>query len=157
MSEKGRKVYKFLVHNPEDEDGVYHSPYYSDCIWSVGDTKDMSEFNAESHRDAVGFLDESRDLNDVNGGVYHAYMNEKDAMWFGACWKSYYVKKKFTVVVGEFTIPETSKYVFIGLSSGCKPSFASESLRFDKILAEFNNKDAIRLLTNTNYKEDGNE
>ena len=44
VKDGGLKVYKFLIHNFDEPEGVYHSPYY-DSAWVIGKLHTKNEFD----------------------------------------------------------------------------------------------------------------
>lgn len=157
VKDGGLKVYKFLIHNFDEPEGVYHSPYY-DSAWVIGKLHTKNEFD-DAFNGLTNTKDRIKDLrnNDykciISGCSYHSYKELRNALYNGAGFHVYQALSKLKsipkkeVVIAECTIPEDTDYAFEGVSDQGYPSYASEKLRFDRVIKTMTDEESIEILT----------
>ena len=93
VKDGGLKVYKFLIHNFDEPEGVYHSPYY-DSAWVIGKLHTKNEFD-DVFDGSTNTKDRIKDLrnNDykciISGCSYHSYKELRSALYNGAGFHAY--------------------------------------------------------------------
>lgn len=148
---KDIKVYKVIIANADCSGSVsYHSPHFN-SVWNIGETNHSEPFTG-SHDESVVKWTINRygeEVRVVSRNAFHSFKKLSDAieeLSFLLRWKEN--NGKFPscdsrYMIGMFTIPGDSKYVYVGdtlkyTSSlsirGFAKSYASESLRFDGLV-----------------------
>ena len=148
--EGGLKTYKFFVLSTDspDEEGVFESPFFKE-LWIPGETHhvaDYDEANISGERLFEEVLRMSQERDIITGPAYHSYSNLTDAMSEAV---DFYKDHDFCrrVFVAECTIPEESEYVYQGIDNydSNNLAYASQMLRFDRVLCEINRDIATKV------------
>ena len=141
------KVLKAFVF--KDGNVVYHSPYYDDFVWEIGKRYTIEADEPVAVRcgehPVNGFGDVLWDkvnmITCIYGDAFHAYKN----VWDAKCLAKRNSPLKpygdvcIKTVIGRFTIPEDSKFVYTGeetpWNNGASPlCYASSDLIFEEIV-----------------------